>query len=93
MIKNQIICAAIKFGDGTIIRGHRHDGCFLYAMNIPHIKKLWETDKTNEQGFMDSRNKFVSRKTAMRIQIKAGIKSFMGTPMKAGKILFSEDLY
>ena len=89
---NQIICAAIRFTeDGTIIRGHRHDYCLKYAMEIPKLK-TYNFAKA-EQGFIDAENKFVTRLEAMDIQIAAGIPSFDGHELKSGYILFSEDLY
>ena len=84
---NQIICAAIKFADGRIVRGHRHDGCFLYA-------KGWTPKpdpKDHIQGFMDANNEFKTREEAGQIQRKAGIKSFMTGNYT--DFLFSEDLY
>lgn len=90
-IRNQIICAAIRFHkDGSIVRGHRHDACYKTAMGIPALRDyLHQAD----QGFIDARNQFVDRKEAMRIQIAAGIPSHDGNRMEDGAILFSEDLY
>lgn len=82
------ICAAIKFADGRIVRGHRHDGCFTYAAGwIP------KPDRTgHEQGFMTSENRFVGREVAMELQLAAGKTQPSGAPL-VGNILFSEDLY
>lgn len=88
-LTNQIICAAIRFADGRIVRGHRHDACFKYASGwTPAVD--WDG---HVQGFIDARNQFVDRKEAMRIQIAAGIPSHDGGRMEDGLVLFSEDVY
>ncbi len=86
---NQIICAAIKFPNGDIIRGHRHGDCFKAAINIPNKK---EGVLQCEQGFMTSENKFVGRYEALEIQLAANIPS--NNPKGyIGNQLYSEDLY
>ena len=83
-----VICAAIKYKDGTIIRGHRHGDC-AYDCNRP-LKKDFEG---HIQGFITSRNRFVDRKEGMKIQKAAGIPSAWEEDGHYGDILFSEDLY
>lgn len=87
--KNEIvICAAVKMGR-LIIRGHRHDDCLrnLHARQLDPAMLI-------EQGFVTSRNRFVSREDAMRLQKTAGAKSCYSQDGELhGDILFSEDLY
>lgn len=84
------ICAAIKLKDGRIIRGHRHDFCFKYAMQIPSFK---DSDfDGHEQGFITSTNRFVDRREGMRLQIAAGVPCADPGGYR-GSVLVSEDLY
>lgn len=86
--KERCICAAIQLKTGAIIRGHRHDSCFLTAMRIPGVGKAGIREA--EQGFITSTNRFVDRREGMRLQKAAGIESITGY---RGDILFPEDLY
>lgn len=83
-----VICAAIRTADGVIARGHRHNHCFqvLRDMGFDFAKS------DGEQGFITSKNRFVSREEGRILQDKAGIKS-VGPDSYQGKTLFSEDLY
>lgn len=87
-----VICAAIKIpnNNGTedlIIRGHRHSDCIRSAIEMGCSQmSLWE------QGFVTSKNRYVSRPEAYKIQIAAGIDSAEACGYRPG-ILFSEDLY
>jgi len=83
------ICAAIRFKDGTIIRGHRHDSCYKTAMGIPALNDYLHQA---EQGFVTSANRFVDRGTAWCLQRDAGLVSADPGGYR-GEILFSEDLY
>jgi hypothetical protein len=81
------ICAAIKMG-GLIIRGHRHDDC------LRNLKARRLDAEPIVQGFITSRNRFVGREEAMRLQKAAGAKSMYSPDGELrGDILFSEDLY
>jgi hypothetical protein len=74
-----IICSAVLMGDGYIVRGHRHCDCIHVVAGMPrYVDSL-----IVEQGFMTSRNRFVSRKEARVIHGKGS------SPTQ----LFSEDLY
>jgi hypothetical protein len=87
-VREVVICAAIKTEDGIIARGHRHSDCYhvLIGMGI-------DTKKCDgEQGFITSKNRFVSREEGRILQDKAGIKSADREGYR-GKTLFSEDLY
>lgn len=86
------ICAAVKFtkdnGEELVIRGHRHGDCF-YNKFKRDDNKLW---KEKEQGFITSKNRFVSREEGRKLQDAAGIKSVSDEGYVPGT-LFSEDLY
>jgi hypothetical protein len=53
----------------------------------------WHPSMCREQGFVTSRNRYVDRTEAMRLQVAAGIPSACGGRMEDGQLLFSEDLY
>lgn len=81
------ICAAIRMG-GLIIRGHRHDDCFR------NMRTRRVDSEPITQGFITSRNRFVDREEAMRLQRAAGAKSVYSDDGELhGDVLFSEDLY
>ena len=91
--KEIVICAAIRMSDGYIVRGHRHADAILIATKIPRYKEeshRWGDD----QGFVTSRNRYVNRVEAAKIQKAAGIVSKMP---EDGAYLhgecYSEDLY
>ena len=88
MEKEICICAAVKGEDGTIMRGHRHADCIqsLHTRKIPVLKEEFA------QGFITSRNRFVTRARGRKLQNKAGIKSVYKRGYMVGT-LFSEDLY
>ena len=80
------ICAAIRLADGGIVRGHRHNHCIdtAIAMGLaPH---------NFTQGFITSRNRYVDRYEARRLQDSAGIMSVALGGYRGGQ-LYSEDLY
>lgn len=88
LTKETVICSAIKLEDGRVLRCHRHgDG----ILNAHH--NGWKLAKgTEQQGFITSRNRYVSREDGRKLQDEAGIKSADKDGYR-GKILFSEDLY
>ena len=86
--KEIVICAAVKASDGTIYRGHRHGHCF---QAIRDAKKECGS-YGDSQGFMTSKNRFVTREEGRKLQDKAGIKSVAEKGYVA-ETLFSEDLY
>jgi len=86
--KEIVICAAIKTSDGTIARGHRHNHCFQVLRDMG-----FDFNKSDgEQGFITSKNRFVSREEGRKLQDEAGIKSVSPEGYVANT-LFSEDLY
>ena len=82
--RETVICAAVRLADGYIVRGHRHPDAMESARGIPRYA---ETRITQEmQGFITSRNRFVSRKEAADLW-RADHPAF------TGDTLFSEDVY
>lgn len=86
--KEICICAAVKI-DGHIFRGNRHGDCMLSARNMLGDKTKILRD---EQGFITSTGRYVSREEGRKLQDAAGIKSVNPHGYVAGT-LFSEDLY
>lgn len=87
-MKEIIICSAVKIND-LIIRGHRHCDCYHNLSRRLNYKDVLLNGKQKD-GFITSKNRFVDRIEAKKIQEKAGIKSKCGY---MGNILYSEDLY
>ena len=82
------ICAAVKADNGTIYRGHRHGDCMI----LIHKEGKEIGSKVDDQGFITSFNRFVSRSEGRKLQDKAGIPSADPEGYR-GTTLFSEDLY
>ena len=87
-MKEIIICSAVKTTCGRIIRGHRHADCIYSILQ----RKLKPLSGFYSQGFITSKNRYVNRYEAFKIQKKAGIKS-VWTGKQVEDLLFSEDLY
>jgi len=89
-----VICAAVRAKDGKIYRGHRH-GHALYKpfglQGVPGYED--ERPYGDDQGFITSRNRYVTRKEGYELQIAAGIESVDKNNPYAGGELYSEDLY
>jgi hypothetical protein len=60
-----IICAAVRASDGKIVRGHRHNDaiCALQSM----LGYEGEQPHGEDQGFVTSANRFVTRGEAYRL--------------------------
>lgn len=87
--KEICICAAVKATDGTVVRGHRHGFCM---QAIIYMGK--QVDRRSEaQGFITSRNRYVTREDGRKLQDAAGIPSADLPDGYKGDTLFSEDLY
>lgn len=80
------IVAAIRTVEGIIVRGQRHSDCFEAATKINAIDTARIIDCT--QGFVTSRNRFVTRMEGRKLQDAAGLRV-----ISAGNTLTSEDLY
>jgi hypothetical protein len=101
--KPYILCAAIWYKKapelniykprnipfGIVLCGHRHH------VIIEQYKQLTDriTDDGHIQGFLTSDNKFVTRKRALHIAIKAGQLSSIRYQAGLQKELYSEDIY
>jgi hypothetical protein len=92
------ICAAVRLPDGRVIRGHRHDDALHTARRIVTWNKgkdsgehHWNVTMGRDQGFVTSRNRYVNREEALKLQLAAGIESMR--PPYHPRHLFSEDLY
>lgn len=83
-----VICAAIKLKDGRVLRCHRHgDG----MLNAHH--NGWElAEGIEQQGFITSKGRYVSREEGRKLQDAAGVKSVDPEGYR-GTTIFSEDLY
>lgn len=83
----QVVCSAIRFDDGTIIRGHRHNDCLRTAGSIPID---FHPQGRPTHGFMTTRNRFVGRVQARELQEAAGVEPKRGSYQNE---LYSEDVY
>lgn len=83
------ICAAVKTTKGYIVRGHRHADC------IQSIRRmgLKPSSSPSAQGFITSKNRYVTREQGRKLQEDAGIPSADKNGYMGSKELFSEDLY
>lgn len=89
--KEIVICAAVRATDGKIVRGHRHNDAMRTLQGMPAYKD--ERPHGDDQGFVTSLNRYVTRKEGCEIQIAAGIESFDTKKPYCGEELYSEDLY
>lgn len=81
----RIVCAAVKFTNGTVILGARH---YDKSM-VDVILKLPEM-KESEQGFIDQYGNFYNREDSLKIATTAEqLRRKTGNKHQ----LFSEDLY
>jgi hypothetical protein len=88
--KEIVICAAVKMPDGFVVRGHRHADCYRNLSERPRYKDAIFGD--TEEGFITSKNRFVTREEGRKLQDAAGIPSADKYGYR-GDTLFSEDLY
>jgi hypothetical protein len=86
------VCAAIRMPDGYIVRGHRHCHCIAAAYDMPRYRESWECPQGDDQGFVTSRNRYVTREEGLALQLAAGIYSAKDNSYHK-RVLFSEDLY
>lgn len=86
--KEICICAAVKATTGRIIRGHRHGDCFKAIL----ARDLKPSGAQDAQGFITSKNRYVTREVGRKLQDAAGIPSVAEHGYE-GKTLYSEDLY
>ena len=102
-----IICAANHYDDGIehdnkptnintgfVVCGHRHHNCismFALIVGFPYNENAIKLLRTEVQGFLTNTNKFVNRKEALDIAIKANQVLDINEVRSIG--LHSEDLY
>jgi len=96
--KEYILCAAIYYDDGQkyvhqpknidvgiVVCGRRHHNCFSILYNL--LDDKYDIKLANTQGFLTSKDRFVSRAEAAEIALASGQID------KKTDVLFSEDLY
>ena len=74
---------------GVVFCGHRHGNCIYTKCAITGLRDAESGE--NEQGFLTSKNRFVSREEALQIAIKQN--QVLDIEQVRGDRLFSEDLY
>lgn len=90
-----VICAAVKSTTGFIVRAQRHGDCIFLMVEgrvYENGQKLIPGRKQEDQGFITSTGRFVTREEGRKLQDDAGIPSVAEHGYK-GKTLYSEDLY
>jgi hypothetical protein len=60
-----IICAAVRTSDGKIVKGHRHNDA-IRALQVMDGYEC-EQPRGEDQGFVTSANRFVTRRVAYRL--------------------------
>lgn len=89
--KEIVICAAVRAKDGIIVRGHRHVHAMRALQDMPAYKN--ERPHGDDQGFVTSMGRYVTRKEGCKLQIAAGVESVDKEKPYCGGELYSEDLY
>lgn len=80
----RVVCAALRYEDGFIVAGVRH--CDMIMQ--PQMQAVGRRNFVKaEQGFLDNRYNFLTRKEAAELAMDAGQIT------RKPDILFSEDLY
>lgn len=74
---------------GIVFSGHRHGQCIYTKCAITGLRDAESGD--NEQGFLTSKNRFVSREEALEIALREN--QVIDHSQIRGNRLFSEDLY
>lgn len=106
-MNEKIICAAVWYKEievkkhipvnvlpvnlttGLVFCGHRHAQCIYTKCSITGLRDAESGE--NEQGFLTSKNRFVSREEALLIALKEN--QVIDLKEIRGDRLFSEDLY
>jgi hypothetical protein len=82
------VAAAIRLQNGRIVQGRRHHDCLNHALrNLPNPGRAPSGD---DQGFITSTGRYVTRKEGLELQLAAGVPSARGFYQTE---LYSEDLY
>jgi len=74
---------------GIVFSGHRHGQCIYSKCALTGLRDAESGE--NEQGFLTSKNRFVSREEALEIALKQN--QVIDHSQIRGNRLFSEDLY
>ena len=74
---------------GVVFSGHRHGHCIYTKCAVTGLRDAESGE--NEQGFLTSKNRFVSREEALIIALREN--QVMDIKEVRGNELFSEDLY
>ena len=90
-MKEVCICSAVRAKDGYIYRGQRHADALIGLQRMPAYKN--ERPHGDDQGFITSHNRYVTRSEAYEIQKKAGIESVCPSGSYLHGECYSEDLY
>ena len=85
---SRIDCAAIREPNGRVWTGKRHNHCIKTIIQATGVKQV---GGQYEQGFVTMTGRFVNRREAYGIALKAGQIPFESYDPK--RELFSEDLY
>ena len=96
---DKILCAALLY-NGNIVAGYRHSDCYQTIADILGVdtccddwaNKIPNLPGRKEQGFLTSKNRYVSRSEGFTIALQ---NNQLILPYREGqeKILISEDLY
>jgi hypothetical protein len=85
-----VVCAANRFPDGTVILGARHyDSLMREAIAARGL-----VPGEDEQGFIDQKGRFLTRREAWKVaQVAGQIRRRVGGDHLDGGTLYSEGLY
>ena len=79
----------INCDKGLVFTGHRHGQCIYTKCAVTGLRDAESGE--NEQGFLTSKNRFVSREEALEIALREN--QVIDLSQIRGNRLFSEDLY
>lgn len=78
-----------NYPTGLVFSGHRHGQCIYTKCAVTGLRDTESGE--SEQGFLTSKNRFVSREEALIIALREN--QVLDLSQVRGDILFSEDLY
>jgi hypothetical protein len=90
VVKQWVVCAAIKSSEGKIIAGARHYDSVMRPLAFPNHERKGEWIEC-EQGFIDQFGAFLSRTDAWKIAEANG--QIKDLNVHSAGVLYSEDLY
>lgn len=106
--RERVICAAIWYKElpsqrllpknvdkGIVVCGHRHGHCIDTMKSLGTLRTVTfgpDSVGEHEQGFLTNANRFVDRKEAVEIAVKAG-QVYRNMLINPNVGLFSEDIY